>query len=543
MNRHLNRVFAAALAGVPLALGIGTGTAAAQPPAVAPPISRIYASPSAAPTVPGLVVGWAFDNATQLVAISCARDIDRPAWAMDLTQQALLSGGAAGYSKNIPVIDTTKLGSLVEWAAYGPDQTPLLRSGCLDAAGQRALSWGNPVISERAVVSPPPAGAPLSILPGQPVTTPIYAAAPSTAPAPATTTTTTMAPAATSAFAAPTAQAPAYTGTPAVADQSVPSTSAQTSGGGILGAGFLGVGGWAASFALLTLLLIGLSRGHSRRMRTGETDTVSTGATVRGHVAGGLAVLTGLIATGVAAAGLPAYALAVVLAVAVGWTVAHQIASREGHQVALSGLLTASRGMQGVAALGGLVAGVAVGYVVAGSSLTSPAEGYSAAVGLCIGGGLIALRQARAAYQRWLSDADLIADLMAVPVKAILEQDEVRFAATADGSYQVLLLNQAARQHLSDLPERVAQIAPHLDIKRADRDGVILVPASAETVAARESVAASGGLVGGAHTGSDPWAGQPAPEAPAEPHTDVNMSKPGSTPTSTGPLDLSGEDW
>jgi len=542
MNRNRHRVLAALLTVVPLAFSLGAGTAAAQP-ALAPPIGSIYASPSAAPTFPGLFTAWSFDGATQLIAVSCARTTDRPAWAMDLVQQPLLSGGVAGYSKMVPVLDTAKLGQLVEWAAYGPDQSaPLLRSGCLDAAGQRALSWGNPVISERAVVSPPPAGAPLSILPGQPVTTPIYAAAPSTAPAPATTTTTTTAPAATSAFAAPTAQAPAYTGTPAVADQSAPSTSAQTSGGGILGAGFLGVGGWAASFALLTLLLIGLSRGHSRRMRTGETDTVSTGATVRGHVAGGLAVLTGLIATGVAAAGLPAYALAVVLAVAVGWTVAHQIASREGHQVALSGLLTASRGMQGFA-LGGLVAGVAVGYVVAGSSLTSPAEGYSAAVGLCIGGGLIALRQARAAYQRWLSDADLIADLMAVPVKAILEQDEVRFAATADGSYQVLLLNQAARQHLSDLPERVAQIAPHLDIKRADRDGVILVPASAETVAARESVAASGGLVGGAHTGSDPWAGQPAPEAPAEPHTDVNMSKPGSTPTSTGPLDLSGEDW
>lgn len=535
-----SRMLAAALAAAPLALGIGAGTAAAQP-AVAPPIGSIYAPPSAAPVYPGIVVGWSFDNATQLVAVSCARSTDRPAWAMDLTRQPLLSGGFAGYSKAIPIIDTVKLGSLVEWAAYGPDdRAPLIRSGCVDAAGQRGLHWGDPVISERAVVRPPPAGIPLSILPGEAVTTPLYAPAPPTTPAPATTTaTTTTAPSATSAAAAPTAQAPAYTGTP---DTSASSQSTTDSGGGILGAGFLGVGGWAASFALLTLLLIGLSRGHSRRMRTGETDTVSTGATVRGHVAGGLAILTGLIATGVAAAGLPAYALAVVLAVAVGWTVAHQIASREGHQVALRGLLTASRGMQGFA-LGGLVAGAVIGYVVAGSSWTSPAEGYSAAVGLCIGGGLIALRQARAAYQHYLSDADLMADLLAVPVKAILEQDEVRFAATADGSYQVLLLNQAARQHLPDLPERVAQIAPHLDIKRADRDGVILVPASAETVAARESVAASGGLVGGAHTGSDPWAGQPAPEAPAEPHTDVNMSKPGSTPAGTGPLDLSGEEW
>jgi len=529
-----SRMLAAALAAAPLALGIGAGTAAAQP-AVAPPIGSIYALPSAAPVYPGIVVGWSFDNATQLVAVSCARSTDRPAWAMDLTRQPLLSGGFAGYSKTVPVLDTTKIsGGLVEWVAYGPDQTPLLRSGCLDASGQRGLHWGDPVISERAVVKPPPAGAPLAILPGESAATPIYAAAPATTPAPATTTTETTAPSATSVFAAPTAQAPVYAGTP---DTSAASQSASDSGGGILGAGMLGVGGWAVAFTLLTLALVGLSRGNARRMRTGET-----GVTMRGLLTAGLAAVTGLIATGTAAAGLPGYVLAAVLAVAVGWTVAHQIASREGHQVALRGLLTASRAMQGFA-LGGLLAGAVIGYVVAGSSWTSPAEGYSAAVGLCIGGGLIALRQARAAYQHYLSDADLIADLMAVPVRAILEQDEVRFAATADGSYQVLLLNQTARQHLPGLPERVAQIAPHLDIARADRDGVILVPASAETVAARESVAASGGLVGGAHSGSDPWAGQPAPEPAAEPHTDVDMRKPGSTPAGTGPLDLSGEEW
>ena len=532
----MNRVLAAALAGLPLALGVGAGTAAAQPP-VAPPIGSITAPISSAPTFPGLFAGWSFDSATTLVAISCAHTTDRAAWSMPLVQQPLLSGGTAGYSKAVPVIDTVKLGSTVEWAAYGPDPSaPVLRSGCLDAAGQRGLHWGDPVISERAVVTPPPAGIPLAILPGESAATPVYAPGPITTPAPATTTTTTTAPSATSEFAAPTAQAPVYAGTP---DNSASRQAAPDSGVGILGAGILGVGGWAVAFTLLTLALVGLSRGNARRMRTGET-----GVTMRGLLAAGLAAVTGLIATGIAATGLPGYVLAVVLAVAVGWTVAHQIASREGHQVALRGLLTASRGMQGFA-LGGLVAGAVIGYVVAGSSWTSPAEGYSAAVGLCIGGGLIALRQARAAYQRWLSDAELVADLMAVPVKAILEQDEVRFAATADGSYQVLLLNQAARATVDSgkLPERVAQIAPHLDIKRADRDGVILVPADEATVAARESVANSGGLVGGAHTGSDPWAGDSDTGAPAEPHPDVDMRKPGSTPGGTGSLDLSGEDW
>ena len=172
--------------------------------------------------------------------------------------------------------------------------------------------------------------------------------------------------------------------------------------------------------------------------------------------------------------------------------------------------------------------------MVAGSTLTSPAEGYSAAVGLTIGAGLAHLRAARAGRQQWLSDAHVVADLMAVPVKAVLELDEVRFTA-ADGGYRITLLNQAARQHLSDLPERVAQIAPHLDIERADRDGVILVPADADTVAARESVAASGGLVGGQHAGADPWA-----QTPAEPASNVNMHKPAGTEPDV--IDLS-EGW
>lgn len=518
MNRR--RVIAAVLAGTPLALALGAGVAVAQPP-VAPPLDAITAPISAAPVLPGVAAGWAFDNATRLVAVSCARTTTRPAWVMPLTQLPLLSGGRAGFSKDVPIIDTTRVG-LVEWAAYGSDlTTPLLRSGCLDSAGQQALNWGNPIISERATVVPPPAGAVLATLPGDPVTA-RFAAAPTTT-APAATTSTTSAP-----TASPTAQAAA----PAVADQSTP---AQTSGSGILGAGLLGVGGWAVTLTLLTLGLVGLSRGHSRRVRTGETDAVTPGAALRGLVAGGLAVLTGLTATGVAAPGLPAYTLALALALVTGWTVAHQAGSREGHTVAAPALLTAAR-ERPTFAVGGLVAGAAIGYVVAGSTLTSPAEGYSAAVGLTIGAGLAHLRAARAGRQQWLSDAHVVADLMAVPVRAVLELDEVRFTA-ADGGYRITLLNQAARQHLSDLPERVAQIAPHLDIERADRDGVILVPADADadTVAARESVAASGGLVGGQHAGADPWA-----QTPAEPASNVNMHKPAGTEPDV--IDLS-EGW
>jgi len=206
------RVIAAALAGMPLALALGTGTAAAAQPAVAPPLSAITAPITSAPTLPG-VIGWAFDDATNLVAVSCARTTTRSAWVMPLAQLDLLSGGHAGFSKTVPIIDTAA--GLVEWAAYGTDPSvPLLRSGCLTSAGQRALNWGDPVISERATVRPPAAGAPLSILPGEPVTTPIYAAGPPTT-APATTAPATTAPATTApATAAQTPAAPVYTGTP-----------------------------------------------------------------------------------------------------------------------------------------------------------------------------------------------------------------------------------------------------------------------------------------------------------------------------------------
>lgn len=518
MNHHLTRrVLAAVLAAAPLAIGIGAGTAAAQPPAVAPPLSSITAPLSSAPTT-GKLTGWGFDNGVTLAAFSCRPVTDRPAWTMPLTQKTLRgTGGVAGFSSTIPIIDTAAIGK-VEWAAYGanPAAGPLVRSGCVDSDGQTYLNWGNPEILSRAFLTPPPATAKLAILPGEP------APAPTMPP-----NTTTPAP---TAAAVPTADQGYYARGPAAA----PSQAASDSGG-FMGAGILGVGGWAIAFTLLTLALVGLARGNARRMRAGLIVV-----TVRGLVIAGLAMVTGLIATATAATGLPGYMLAAVLAVAVGWTVATAIASREGHAVPLRGVLTASRGMQGYA-LGGLLAGAAVGYVVAGSSLTSPAEGYAAIVGLCVGGGLIALRQARAAYQRWLSAAELVADLLGVPIRSITEQDEVRFSAQADGGYRVLLLNQAARATVNSgkLPERVAQIAPHLEIARADRDGVILVPASAETVAGRESVASSGGLVGGTHTGSDPWAG--APETPAQPQTDVDMSKPGSTPASAQPLDLSDE--
>jgi len=536
------RAIAAALAGVPLALGIGAGTAAATPPA--PPASAITTPIDQAPAGPGATT-FALGGMQRVVVLSCQPSPDRPAWAVPSTPGVVtwMAPPVSYISGSIPIIDTDALGWPIELVALGndaPGSVPVFRSGCFEnhggaaGGGQSQLSWGDAaqISSTTAtglkVINPasqPLPGTALAVLPGASGTD-----SPSIGSRPITTTAARVPGAGSFASTAP--APPVYTGTP---DTSAPSPAASASGG-ILGGGILGVGGWAVAFALLTLGLIGLSRGHSRRMRTDETDTVSPGAALRGLVAGGLAVLTGLVATGVASAGLPAYGLAAVLAVAVGLTIAHQVASREGHQVALQGLVAAAREHPPYA-LGGLVAGAAVGYVVAGSSLISAATGYSAVVGAVIGAGLTSLRQVRAARQQWLRDAHLVADLLAVPVKAVLELEEVLFTAQADGGYRVELLNQAARQHLSDLPERVAQIAPHLAIERADRNGVILVPADAATVAARESVAASGGLVGGAHTGDDPWVG---PETAPPASGGVDMHKPAGT--DPGTIDLS-EGW
>lgn len=493
------RAIAAVLAAVPLALGIGAGTAAAQPP-VAPPLGAITAPISSAPTLPG-VLGWGFDGATRLVAISCARSPDRAVWVMPLTQQPLLSGGTAGFSKAVPIIDTAKLGVLVEWAAYGPDPTvPLLRSGCIDSAGQRALSWGDPVISERAVVTPPPAGAPLAILPGEPVTTPIYAPAP-----PAT---TTMAPSATSAAAAPTAQPPSYTGTPGY--YSAPSQSTSDPGGGTP---------WGAIiFGLLTLLFAALSRLTSRRVhRDEDVDKIP----VRGHLYGGAAALVGLIAASSAPASVGGFLGAAVLAVLVALVLSAQRAASSGYKVSVVALVRTARTEWPAAGVGAAV-GFIVGYIT-GGGVASPGTLFGILAGAGVGIGTAHLRGEHARVAAWMVDAATVADILGVPEKTIVETGEVVFATTPEGGFQVTTLSQLARGHMDGIEDRCAQVAPHLMVTRADRLRVEVGPVDSETAAHREAMTGSGGLVGGAHSG-DPWTGT-AP-APSTASSGVDMHKP-----------------
>jgi len=506
MNRR--RVLAALLAGAPLLLGIGAGTAAAQPPAVAPPLGSIAAPITSAPVLPG-VLGWAFDDATTLVAVSCERTTDRPAWIMNLDQLSLLSGGHAGYSKAVPIIDTGRIsGGLVEWAAYGADPTvPLIRSGCVDAAQQPALRFGDPVISERAVVRPPPAGAPLSILPGEPVTTPVYAAAPPTT-APVTTTT---APSATSAASAQAPAVPVFTGTPGYYSQS--SQEASDSGGGTP---------WGAIiFGILTLLFAAASRVTSWRVRRDEDiDKIP----VRAHLYGGGAALAGLISASSAPTSVGGFLGAATLAVVVALVLSAQRAAQTGHAVSLVALARTAR-TEWPAAGVGAGAGFILGYIT-GSGAVSPGALYGLLAGAGIGIGAAHLRQTHARVAGWRIDAALVADILGIPEKAITELGEVTFTTTPDGGFTVTTLNQLARAHLEGIEDRCAAVAPHLMITHADRLRVDAGPVDAETAAHREAMTGSGGLVGGAHAGADPWTG----EAPAgTPANSVDMHKPGTT--------------
>jgi len=506
------RVLAAALAAVPLALGLGTGTAVAQPP-VAPPLGAITAPISSAPTLPG-VLGWGFNDATRLVAVSCARTTDRAAWVMPLTPQLLLSGGMAAFSKNVPIIDTAAVGP-VEWVAYGNNLSPLLRSGCLDSAGQRALDWGSPVISERATVRPPPAGAPLAILPGEPVTTPIYAPAPPTT-APATTTATT--PAATSAAAAPTAQAPAYTSTP---DTSASSQPASDSGGGTP---------WGAIIVgLLTVLFAALSRVTSWRVRK---DVDVDKLPLRAHLYGGFAALAGLISASSAPTSVGGFLGAATLAVIVALVLSAQRAAQSGYRISLAALVRTARTDWPAAGVGGGI-GFIIGYIT-GSGVLTPAVLFGLLAGAGVGIGGAHLRQTHSAVAGWKIDAALVADILGIRERDITELGEVVFTTTPDGGFTVTTLNQLARTHLEGIEDRCAAVAPHLMVTRADRLRVDAGPVDAATAAHRAAMTGSGGLVGGAHSGADPWTGG----APA-PGTDVNMHKPGTTGTTPDALDLS----
>jgi len=162
---------------------------------------------------------------------------------------------------------------------------------------------------------------------------------------------------------------------------------------------------------------------------------------------------------------------------------------------------------------------------------------YGVIAGAGIGIGAAHLRQTHARVAGWMIDAAAVADILGVPEKTITETGEVAFATTAEGGFMVTTLNQAARSHLDGIEDRCAQVAPHLMVTRADRMGVEVGPVDAETAAHRAAMTGSGGLVGGAHSGADPWAGQPAPAPGAA--GSVDMHKPGTTGAGPGVVDLS----
>ena len=519
MNRLLGE---AVLAGVFLTFTLGPPTASAAAPA--PPPEAITTGVDQAPAGAG-VSTFALAGMQRVLVLSCQPSTDRPAWAVPSTPAvvAWLAPPVAYISGTVPLIDTSALGWPVELVALGGDgplSVPVFRSGCFEnrsgprGAGQAELRWGDPaqISSTEAtglkIINPasrPTPGAALAVLPGAAGTT--APALPTTTPSPAA---TTPAPggggdqgAATPDYSAPPGQTPA------------------DSGGGTP---------WGAIiFGILTLLFAAASRLTSWRVRVDEdADKLP----LRAHLYGGAAALTGLIAAAYAPASAGGFLVAAVLAVIVALVLSAQRAASAGYRVSLVALARTARTEWPAAGTGAGI-GYLIGYLT-GSGAASPAALYGVLAGAAIGIGAAHLRQTHARVAGWRVDAAVVADILGVPEKAITETGEVVFATTAEGGFVVTALHQAARAHLDGIEERCAAVAPHLMVTHADRTRVEVGPVDAETAAHREAVAGSGGLVGGTHTGADPW----TPAASAANSVDTRQPKPAA---GAGPdaLDLS----
>jgi len=150
--------------------------------------------------------------------------------------------------------------------------------------------------------------------------------------------------------------------------------------------------------------------------------------------------------------------------------------------------------------------------------------GLLAGAGVGIGGAH--LRQSKARVAGWMIDAGVVADVLGIKERDITELGEVVFNTTPEGGFTVSTLNQLARAHLDGIEDRCALHAPQLMITHADRMRVDAGPVDAATAAHRDAMAGSGGLVGGAHAGADPWSGESPAGTPAN---SVDMHKPGTT--------------
>jgi len=533
VNRR--RVLAAALAGVPLTLGVGGGTAAA---AASPPADAITTPVSSAPAGVGATT-FALAGMRRVVVLSCQPAPARQAWAVQSVPGvvAWMAPPVSYISGTIPIIDTDALGWPVELVALGsdgPGSVPVYRSGCFEnhsgaaGGGQSRLTWGDPaqISSTTAtglrIIDPaarPAPGAALAILPAATATdSPASAARPAAATATEPPRRKDMPGAAgtpSSAAEAPPASAPA----PDYSAESSP--PAPDPGGGTP---------WGAIiFGILTLLSAGVSRWTSWRVRLDED---AAKLPLRAHLYGGAAAIAGLIAAASAPASAGGFFTAAVLAVIVGLVLSAQRAAHAGHVVSVVALARTARTEWPAAGVGGGV-GYIVGYL-AGSGAATPAALYGILAGAGVGIGTAHLRQSRARVAGWMVDAAAVADNLGVKERDITETGEVVFNTTPDGGFVVSALNQAARSHLDGISDRCAAAAPQLMITRADRMRVEAGPVDAETAAHREAMAGSGGLVGGAHTGADPWPGTGTGAAPANSGVDLRKPAPDALDLSAG---------
>jgi len=346
VNRR--RVLAALLAGVPLTLGVGAGTAAAAP--AAPLAGAITTPVDQAPAGPGATT-FALGGMQRVVVLSCQPAPDRLAWAVPSHPGvvAWMAPPVAYISGTIPIIDTDALGwpvELVGLGSDGPGSVPVFRCGCVEnhsgaaGGGQSELSWGDPgqISSTTAtglkVINPaarPGPGAALAILPGASGTD-----SPAIGARPITTTAAwapgAAAPASTAPGGAPATGpvAPAYSGTPAY---SAPSGQTSPEGGG-------GTPWGSIIFGILTVLFAAGSRLTSRRIRR-EQDVEKI--PLRAHLYGIAAAVTGLIAAAFAPTSPGGFLGAAVLSVTVGLVLSAQRAAHAGQVVSVAALVRTAR--------------------------------------------------------------------------------------------------------------------------------------------------------------------------------------------------------
>lgn len=305
-----------------------------------------------------------------------------------------------------------------------------------------------------------------------------------------------------------------------------------------------GVGGGSLILpiaALILMLLAGLSswRRNTRQL-AGE---VKSGRRRQGEsgfarISVAVALLAGAYVA-ITAGSLP---LALIASALGGLILAHRASARRG--VSLAGATEHAEFNWTFAGIGAVVGGLIVGIASShfGGSLVS-----GGIFGVVVGGlyGLAVAHSEASHTEAHQAVLDSRVVGVALRVKPERLFDGSITWAERDGGFVVVNPDQEVMSQIGGLADRLASVAPHLMVVRADLDRIVVAPADAATVNAQRATADSGGHLGGQTSRTDPWAERATP-TPAPRPAQVDMTKPSTDnptpPTAPTPLDFS-QDW